>query len=172
MQDRAVFGQIDLVAREHPLAPRLRLPRMRAVEKPRHRFLGDQFLRIVDREVVEPRREFPRAFGIALKFPAQVDHCQGFAMGLEGPPLRRLRELAHANRSFNERSLRTISCIARLSEAVAAAISRNDAGEPIADSAADLSGKSAAAEPGPQRLANRFARHLPSAGRKTSRQGS
>jgi hypothetical protein len=53
MQDRTVFGDVDLLAREHRVDPPAQTGLLRQLQEQRHGLAGDTILRVIE---VEPRR--------------------------------------------------------------------------------------------------------------------
>ena len=62
VQDRAVLGEIDLLAHKHPRPPTFDVREPRQVEQEPHGLRGHSILRIVEQEIVQPERETPEAF--------------------------------------------------------------------------------------------------------------
>ena len=95
VQDRAVLGGVDPVAREHARAPGLELACAGEVEQQPHRLLGDAVLGVVEQQVTRAQREPREPVGVGGEQLAQVHRGHGFGMSLERPPRGRPGETGH-----------------------------------------------------------------------------
>ncbi len=86
VEDRAVLGRVDALAREHPVAPALEVGRAGEVEQQRQRLGGDAVLGEVDQQVVEPQRKALEALGVLGEQLAQMAALDGLGMARERLP--------------------------------------------------------------------------------------
>ncbi len=103
VEDGAVLGAVDLLAREHPVAPveHARLPGQ--IEEELHRLLGDAVLRVVDEHVGHLEREALEALRVGGEEIAHVHRQHRVAVGGERPPGRGFRQHAHGGLRFGGR---------------------------------------------------------------------
>src|SRR5712691_6506138 len=77
VQDRAILGAVDLLAREHPIAPGLHLRLPRQQKEKAHGLLGDAVLGDIDEQVLEAQGELLEAPWILGEEIAHVHVAHG-----------------------------------------------------------------------------------------------
>ena len=95
VQDGAVLGAVDLLAGEHPVAPRLDLRRAGEIEQEAQRLSVDAVLRIVEEEIVEAQRVALEALRVLREEIAKMRVAEARGMGAERLPGRRGGERRH-----------------------------------------------------------------------------
>src|SRR5262249_42938880 len=95
MEHRSVLGDVDLLAREHSVAPSLDACRRGELDQQLHRLRGHRAFRPVEEKAAERYREFREPLRILDKGPAHVRRC---AFGLV---LAKLGELSVECSSFH-----------------------------------------------------------------------
>jgi hypothetical protein len=95
MQHRAVFGDVDLLAGEHPVAPAFDIGGLREVEQQPQRLAVDALLGGVDQQIVEPIAVAGETIGLGAEEVAQMPAARGFRMRLQRLPGRQIGQRAH-----------------------------------------------------------------------------